>query len=76
MDENKFIESFAAQFDETDPELITLDTNFKDLEEWSSLTALSVMAMADEEYDVKLKPDDFKNSNTVTDLFELIKTRS
>ena len=40
MNIEEFIENFAAQFDETDPETIVADTKFKELDEWSSLTAL------------------------------------
>ena len=31
--------------------------------------------MADEEYDVALKGDDIRNSNTVEDLFKLIESK-
>ena len=49
MDLNDFIEHFAEQFDETEKIVFTAETVFKELDEWSSLIALSVMAMADEE---------------------------
>ena len=75
MEENDFLKKFAFQFDETDPELISLESNYKDLDEWSSLIVLSLMAMADEEYGVKLTPDDFKNNNTVSDIFNVIKAK-
>ena len=52
MELKEFIENFAAQFEETESNEITAITIFKDLDEWSSLTALSVIAMADEEYEV------------------------
>lgn len=51
------------------------ETKFKELEEWSSLTALSVIAMIDEEYDVKRLSDDVRNSQTVNDLYEIVKSR-
>lgn len=76
MELNQFIENFAAQFDDTDASEIKAETAFKELEEWSSLTALSVIAMVDEEYDVKVKGDDIRNSRTVNDLFEVVKSRS
>ncbi|WP_285060285.1 acyl carrier protein [Pedobacter ginsengisoli] len=76
MEDNKFLENFAFQFDETDPGSILLDTHFKKLDEWSSLIALSVMAMADEQYRVKITADDIKNSTTVNDILLLIKERS
>ena len=48
---------------------------FKELDEWSSLIALSVIAMADEEYEVTLKGDDIRNANTVEDLFNTVKSK-
>lgn len=76
MDLNEFVENFANQFDETDPAEITAATRFRDLEEWSSLIALSIIAMADEEYDVTLKGDDIRNANTVEDLFNTVKAKA
>ena len=76
MELKDFIENFANQFDETDPSEIKAETVFKDLDEWSSLIALSVIAMVDEEYDVTIKGEDIRNSNTVEDLFNAIKTKA
>lgn len=76
MDLNEFVENFANQFDETDRAEITAATRFRDLEEWSSLIALSIIAMADEEYDVTLKGDDIRNANTVEDLFNAVKAKA
>ena len=69
---NEFVELFAEQFDETDARLIKADTKFRDLDEWSSLIGLSVIAMADEEFDVELKGDDVKTSETVEDIYNKI----
>lgn len=71
----KFLENFASQFDETDASEFTAETVFKDLAEWSSLMSLSIIAMADEEYDVKVKGDDIKTANTIEDLFNIVKSR-
>lgn len=76
MEIREFIENFADQFDETDPAEISAITNFRELDEWSSLTALSIIAMVDEEYDVTLKGDDIKNANTVEDLFNTVKAKA
>lgn len=76
MELKEFIENFAAQFEEIESNEITAITIFKDLDEWSSLTALSVIAMADEEYEVVLTGDDIRNSTTVNDLFELVKAKA
>nr|WP_321522383.1 phosphopantetheine-binding protein [uncultured Macellibacteroides sp.] len=76
MELKDFIENFAAQFDDTDPNEFRTETKFKELEEWSSLTALSIIAMADEEYNVKIKGDDIRESSTINDLFLIVKSRS
>lgn len=76
MEINEFVENFANQFDETDPSEIKAETVFKELDEWSSLIALSVIAMVDEEYDVTIKGDDIRNSRTVEDLFNAVKAKA
>ena len=75
MELKEFIENFAAQFDDTDASEIKAETVFKELDEWSSLIALSVIAMVDEEYEVTLKGEDIRTSNTVEDLFNLVKSK-
>ena len=69
---DEFVELFAEQFDDTDPSEISEKTNFHDLDEWSSLIGLSVIAMVDEEFDIALKGDDIKNAVTVEDLYNNI----
>lgn len=76
MELKEFIENFANQFDDTDASEIKAETVFKDLDEWSSLIALSVIAMVDEEYDITIKGDDIRNSNTVEDLFNAVKAKA
>lgn len=75
MELQKFIKNFAAQFDETDASDFTATTVFRKLEEWSSLIALSIIAMVDEEYEVTLKGDDMKNAVTIKDLYNTVKSR-
>ena len=76
MEIKEFIENFAEQFDETDASEFTAETVYKELDEWSSLVALSVIAMVDEEYDVAIKGDDIRNSETIQDLFNIIESRA
>lgn len=75
MEINEFVDKFADQFDDIDTEDFTADTDFRANDEWSSLTALSVIAMVDEEYDVTLKGDDIIQSKTIGDLFNIVKSR-
>lgn len=76
MELKDFIENFANQFDDTDASEIQAETVFKELDEWSSLIALSVIAMVDEEYDITIKGDDIRNSKTVEDLFNAVKAKA
>lgn len=68
----EFIKLFAEQFDDTDASEITATTVFHDLDEWSSLIGLSVIAMVDEEFEVTLKGDDMISSVTVEDLYNKV----
>lgn len=69
---DEFVALFADQLDETDPSTVTAQTKFRDLEEWSSLLALSLISMIDEEFDVALKGDDVKNSETIEDVYNVV----
>ncbi len=71
----EFVSNFAAQFDETEESVFTPETRFREIEEWSSLVALSVIAMVDEEYDVTLKGDDIKNSETIADIYNTVASK-
>lgn len=76
MELKGFIENFANQFDDTELSEFKAETVFKELDEWSSLIALSVIAMIDEEYDVTIKGDDIRNSNTIEDLFNAVNAKT
>ena len=71
----KFIKNFAAQFDETDASVFTFETRFRELEEWDSMIALSIMAMIDENYQVKLSPNEMKQTNTIQEIFDLVNSK-
>jgi acyl carrier protein len=75
MEISTFLEKFTDLLEDTDVTLIKQETVFRDLDEWDSLTALSLIAMADEEYSVKLTGDDIKSANTLNDIFETIKNK-
>lgn len=75
MELKEFIANFAEQFDDTDASEIQADTEFRELDEWTSLTALSIIAMVDEEYDVQLKADEMRRAQTIQELFDLVKSK-
>ena len=53
--------------------MFSAGTKFKELDEWSSLIALSVIGMIDDEYYVQIKGDDVRNASTIKELFEIVK---
>lgn len=72
---DEFVALFAEQFDETDASEITADGKFRDLDEWSSLIGLSVIAMIDEEFEVTLRGEDMRKANTPAELYEIVKSK-
>ena len=72
MEVNDFIQNLADQFDELDSTVLIPETNFRELDEWSSMVALSVLAMIDDEYDVQLKAEEMRATTTVQQLFDLV----
>jgi len=75
MEMSEFIKNFAAQFDDTEASEFTLNTRFRELDEWSSLNALAILNMVGKKYSVFLKPDEMKPLNTVQELFELVNSK-
>ena len=71
----EFIKLFAADFDNTAEDVFTAKTNYKSLDEWSSLVALSIISMVDEEFDKRLTGADLRSMDTIEDLYNLILTK-
>lgn len=72
MNQKEFLELFAEQFDDTDAAEITIECKFRDLEEWSSLVALGVIAFVKTSYGKTLTANEMRSCNTVNDLYHLV----
>lgn len=75
MEFQEFEQAFGELFEDTDVKVFTFDTNFRNLDEWDSLIAMSFIAMADAEYGVKVTGDEIKKADTIGDLYELVKNK-
>lgn len=75
MEIKEFIENFADQFDDTDPSEILLTTVFHDLDEWSSLIGMGVIAMTKVQYGKTITGQELRNCVTVEDVFNLINNK-
>ena len=71
----EFIENFADQFDDTEASEFAPETNFRDLEEWSSMIGLSLLNMSEKKYGVTLTFDELRAAKTVQDLFDIISSK-
>ena len=68
------IELQEEVFVETEISLMRLETNFKELDEWDSLTALSLIAHFDMNLNKKISGDQIKNSLNLQDLYIIATT--
>lgn len=75
MEIKDFISKFAEALDDMDASVLTPETKFRELDEWSSIAALSILAMADEEYEVELSGAEMRSANSIKELFELISSK-
>lgn len=75
MELQEFIEKFAEQFDETDATEIQPQTQFQELDEWSSLTSMSIIAMVKTYYNKTLTGKEIRSCVTVQDLYNLVSVK-
>ena len=64
-----FLQVFSSLFKED--AAITTHSKFRELEEWSSMQALIVIAAIDEHFGVTIPERDFRAAQTVSDLYRL-----
>lgn len=75
MELREFIEKFAEQFDDVNVEQLNSETMFRELDGYTSLVALLIITMIDEEYDITVTGDDMKQQVTIGDLYNLVSSR-
>lgn len=75
MELKEFVEKFAEQFEDTDPEEITAGTNYRELDEWSSLLGMVIIAFVKTEMGKTVTGDDLKACKSVEALYNLIMSR-
>ena len=73
MDKDKFLSGLKVQFEEADAVKLTIETKFKDLDTWDSLTRFSIIAFVEDDYNLILKNEDLNNFESPLVLFEYIR---
>lgn len=72
----RFLEHFSAQFEGLSPADISLETEFRQLPDWSSMQSLMVIASLDWEYGVTVSAEELKASKTIGDLYQLVLSKA
>ncbi|MBR5033746.1 MAG: acyl carrier protein [Bacteroidales bacterium] len=76
MNKEEFLEAFRAEFEDTDPHEIVLQTEFRNLEDWSSIVGMGLIVMAQERYGVQMSPTDLRGCKTVEEVYNFISANS
>lgn len=71
----EFTAKLEKEFEDLEPGSLKPGTNMRELPNWSSMHALIIIALIDTEYDVKVTGEDLRNCNTVTDVYNVVKSR-
>ena len=71
----EFLEVFASQWDETEPEVLTPDCEFHELEEWSSLLGFAILNIIAKKYGAKVLLTEMRNCKTIQDLYDIVQSR-
>ena len=76
MDLKSFIDQFAEQFEDTERSEFNANTEFRQLDEWSSLTGLLIIGMVLDVYSINLTADELRKCTTIEDVYNTVKTKA
>lgn len=76
MNVQDFILKMEDQFEDLEKGKLKPESNFREILDWNSINALIVIALVNTEYDVAIDAEDIRNSKTINDIFEIIKSRA
>ena len=71
----EFIKTLETEFDELEPGTLKPETKFTDLDEWSSMHSLIIIALIDTEYGVTITGEDLMSIKKVEELYDIVKAR-
>ncbi|MBQ9212781.1 MAG: acyl carrier protein [Bacteroidales bacterium] len=75
MEINEFVKKFASKFEDTEDSEFKPETEFQELDEWDSMTALMIIALIRTEYNKKVSAIEIRNCKTIKDLYDLAETK-
>lgn len=70
--EEQILNLLKTLFEDINTDDFNLDTEFKNNDEWDSMTALSLITLLDEEFNVNISGEKIKEMTTIQDLINHI----
>jgi acyl carrier protein len=75
MEIQDFIDKLEVELDDIEPGTLSPNSRFREMENWSSMYALILIAFTDVEYNVSLNGDDLRQAQTIQDIFDIVKAK-
>lgn len=72
MEIQEFIKAIEEEFVDVEPGTLAPDTRFRELEGWSSMLALILIARIDSDHDVTISAEELASVNTVNELYDMV----
>lgn len=72
MNIEEFIKKLEFELDDFDNGILKINTRFRELEQWDSMSALIIISMADKYFGKIINLEEFKKANTILELYNLI----
>lgn len=72
MELNDLVKVFDSVLNQDHKATITSETDFKESEAWSSLTAFEITAILNDKYGIKLRGIQIRRCKTIAELYALI----
>jgi acyl carrier protein len=71
IDKQTFLNQFKEQYI-GDTSSLTLDSEFRKIDSWDSLTGMSILVMIKDEYDIDMSADALKACITIGDVYDFV----
>jgi acyl carrier protein len=71
MNKINFLKELHEELEIESIEFLTLNTNFKDLEEWDSMTAMVLIGFVNQNFNKNLNSDEIEKCETFSDIINI-----
>lgn len=75
IDITTFVRLLENEFEDIDSGALKPETNYREIPDFSSMHALIIIALIDNEFDVLLTGSDLRGAQTIQDLYDLVGTK-